>query len=149
LGIRNKIAFILSLLALTCLGLQPAYARSLVMHIGMQKVKVEVANTQKKRAQGLMYRQHLCSECGMFFKFNHTGEYGFWMKNTPTPLAVAFISAKGKILEIQEMQPNSTDIYYSTKNTMYALEMNRNWFVEHAIYTGDYVQTSGRTLVFQ
>jgi uncharacterized membrane protein (UPF0127 family) len=62
------------------------------------------------------------------------------MKNTPLPLSIAFIDAKGMILNIRDMMPFTTDGHPSDGEALYALEVNRGWFAQRGIKAGDRVQ---------
>ena len=86
-----------------------------------------------------MGRESLCSECGMLFVFNRADRYAFWMKNTPLPLSIAFIGSDGRILNTDEMQPNTTNLHSSQGDALYALEMNSKWFAHNKIKPGDKV----------
>ena len=48
-------------------------------------IQAEIANTMKKRAEGLMYREHLAKDRGMLFTFDQAQPWTFWMKNTQDP----------------------------------------------------------------
>ncbi len=69
----------------------------------------------------------------MLFVFPEPGKHSFWMKNTPLPLSIAFISREGNILNIEEMQALSTQVHTAKANALYALEMNKGWFAMHEI----------------
>ena len=117
-----------------------AWAGEVELHIGMHSIRATIANTPLSRDRGLMQNNYLCEDCGMLFVFPKAGKYNFWMKNTPLPLSIAFIADDGSILNIDEMQANTTNIHRSRGNALYALEMKRNWFAAHTIKTKDRVQ---------
>lgn len=117
----------------------PAWADTATLKIGKQAVHAEIVNTPQGRERGLMGRESLCSQCGMLFVFDRADRYAFWMKNTPLPLSIAFIASNGSILNIEEMQPNTTNTHFSQGDALYALEMNSNWFAHHKIKPGDKV----------
>jgi uncharacterized membrane protein (UPF0127 family) len=103
-----------------------------------KKIQVEVADTDEKRALGLMFRQNLEENSGMLFIFEKKGIYPFWMKNTGIPLSIAFIDENDVIIDILEMVPNQEVITYSpTEPFLVALEMNHGWFAENSINKGD------------
>jgi uncharacterized membrane protein (UPF0127 family) len=133
-----KIARPLLLLVLACSPL--AHAGDLVLAIGKHAISAEVADTPAAREHGLMQRTRLCADCGMIFVFPTAARYGFWMKNTPLPIAIAFIGGDGRIVNIVEMQPYSLDIHYAQADSQYALEMNSGWFAAHGVNTGDTVE---------
>ena len=55
-------------------------------------IHVEVADTAKKRAEGLMYREHLGKDRGMLFTFDQAQPWTFWMKNTKIPLDIIWMN---------------------------------------------------------
>ena len=64
--------------------------------------KAEVAATDRQRSMGLMFRKEMPAERGMLFLFEGEGDRYFWMKNTPLPLDIIFIDAKGAIVSIAD-----------------------------------------------
>lgn len=108
--------------------------------IGEQAITAEVANTPDARIHGLMQRERMAENHGMIFVFDEAAPYSIWMKDTPLPLAVAFIDARGTILNITEMTPLSLDTHTAGGDALYALEMNRGWFTRHGIKSGDKVE---------
>lgn len=86
--------------------------------------KVEMAQTPADRAKGLMYRETLKENEGMLFHFPEASPISMWMKNTPLPLDMLFINAKGEILDIKEnTTPYSLDPIGPIENTVYVLEV--------------------------
>ena len=65
------------------------------------KIKVEIADTPEKRAEGLMFRDHLNENSGMFFVFDEESSHSFWMKNTLIPLDIIWINADKKVVYIK------------------------------------------------
>ena len=106
------------------------------------KVRAEVADTQEKREMGLMGREHLGENKGMFFAFDAEGTYKFWMKNTLIPLDIIFISKDFKIVEIVYAEPCSEEpckIYQTASYSKYILEVNGNFTARNGIEVGDKV----------
>jgi uncharacterized membrane protein (UPF0127 family) len=62
-----------------------------------------------------------------------------WMKNTLIPLAVAFIDEGGRILNIEEMKPQSEANHCAVRPARYALEMNAGWFSQRGLKRGDVI----------
>lgn len=112
--------------------------RSLV--IGNHKVTVEVAITPEQRSTGLMHRFSLRPDHGMLFVFERSEPLSFWMKNTFIPLSIAFIDEEGRILNIEDMVPQSETTHWSKGPARYALEMRKGWFAERGILAGNQVQ---------
>jgi len=121
-------------------GIAPLHAQtlpSLVLKIGGVAISVEVADTPATRARGLMYRRKLAHDRGMLFVFPQAGYHGMWMSNTYIPLSVAFVDADGKIINIDDMQPLTTNEHAPAAPVQFVLEMNRGWFHKHNVRPGD------------
>ena len=102
-----------------------------------KSLDVEVANSDTKRRQGLMYRKDLAKDRGMLFLWPQSNTKCMWMKNTSLPLSVAYLSNDGVIQEIYNMIPFSEDSVCSVNSTRIALEVNAGWFKENGIAAGD------------
>jgi uncharacterized membrane protein (UPF0127 family) len=127
------------ILLLALLAQSSAWASDIVLHIGQHEIRAKIANTAIARKQGLMHTSRLCDKCGMLFVFATPGKYRFWMKNTPAPLSIAFISATGRIQQTDEMEANSVNLHTAKSQALYVLEMNRGWFAAHSVNTNQYV----------
>jgi uncharacterized membrane protein (UPF0127 family) len=104
--------------------------------IGTHTLTAEVAASPAERQTGLMNRFSLKPDHGMLFIFERPEPLSFWMRNTYVALSIAFISADGRILNIEEMQPQTDDAHWSKGAALYALEMKRGWFAERGIVAG-------------
>jgi uncharacterized membrane protein (UPF0127 family) len=104
------------------------------------EIRAEIAHTEAARRQGLMFRDRLAENSGMIFVYPLPEVTAMWMKNTRIPLSVAFIDAKGRILNIEDMVPFSEDAHGSKGSAAYALEMNKGWFGRRGIKPGDRVE---------
>ena len=103
---------------------------------GMHVIQAELAANDKDRQQGLMFREKMGPNEGMVFVFDAPATVCMWMKNTPLPLAVAFIDEAGKIVNIEDMKPQTTESHCAKKPVRYALEMNQGWFKQKNIKPG-------------
>ena len=83
-----------------------------------------------------MFRTVMPTGDGMLFVFEQPGQQCFWMKNTLIPLSVAFIADDGRIVNIDEMKPQTLDSHCSAKPVRYVLEMNQGWFARKGIKSG-------------
>ncbi len=101
-----------------------------------QELRVEVARTEAQKEHGLMGRTNLGPRDGMIFVFDRDQRLSFWMKNTPTPLSIAFLSAEGRVLQIEDMEPFSETIIQSRLSARYALEMRKGAFADLGITEG-------------
>jgi uncharacterized protein len=109
------------------------------LRVAGHPVTVEVARTESQRERGLMGRTRLGPAEGMIFVFDRDEHLEFWMKNTPLPLSIAFLSSEGKILEIRDMQPFDLKTVRSRFSARYALEMNQGAFQKLGASEGDLV----------
>ena len=100
----------------------------------------EVAATTPTRTVGLMHRFSLKPDHGMLFVFDAPQPLAFWMKNTFVPLSIAFIGADSRILNIDDMAPQTETTHPSRGLALYALEMKKGWFAERGIVAGDRVE---------
>ncbi|MCR4790266.1 MAG: DUF192 domain-containing protein [Treponemataceae bacterium] len=103
------------------------------------EVKAEMARTSDQQMHGYMNRKNIPAGTGMLFLFSEDRIARFWMKNTPSPLSIAYIDYKGKIRDIFDMTPLSTAEVVSTSYVRYALEVPQGWFEEVGISKGDYL----------
>ncbi len=112
----------------------------MTLKAGGQAIQAEIAATEESRQKGLMFREKLARNEGMIFVFTEIGYHAMWMRNTPLPLAVAFIDEAGKILSIHEMQPHTEITHQAAGPSRYALEMNAGWFKANKVSVGDTIK---------
>ncbi|WP_049972203.1 DUF192 domain-containing protein [Haladaptatus cibarius] len=105
-------------------------------------VTLEVANSPDERSQGLMHRESLPENHGMVFVFDEAQPQTFWMKNTPLPLDIIFISADGTVINVEQAdpQPNASDLeldrYSSDEPAKYVVEMRQGFANREGIESG-------------
>lgn len=110
------------------------------LNAGMHVIKAEVAGKDAERQQGLMFREKMGQNEGMVFLFEVPAGVCMWMKNTFIPLSVAFIDESGRIVNIEDMQPQTTESHCAKKPVRYALEMNLGWFRQKNIKPGNVIE---------
>ena len=92
-------------------------------------IQAEVADTPRKRAEGLMYRDHLPKDRGMLFTFSQAQPWTFWMKNTKIPLDIIWMNEKKQIVHIAHRVPictrtdDSCPQYQPNDPALYVLEL--------------------------
>jgi uncharacterized membrane protein (UPF0127 family) len=134
-----KQAFAAAALLLTALAAR-AELPEIALTIGGHKITAEVASTDEQRSLGLMHRRMLPENRGMLFVFPQIALHGMWMLNTYVPLSVAFLDAKGVIINIADMEPHTRTTHGATQPAKYALEANRGWFKKRGIEAGARVE---------
>lgn len=105
--------------------------------------RVEVADTDAARAQGLMYRREMPADQGMLFDYGagQPQEVAMWMKNTFIPLDMLFIRRDFTIANIAERTvPHSTASIFSDGPVRAVLELNGGATARLGIKAGDTVQ---------
>src|SRR5437870_5270 len=107
--------------------------------VGGHPLKVEVADAEPQRMQGLMFRKKLGTNDGMLFVFDELGYHSMWMKNTLLPLSVAFVDEEGRVLNILDMEPLTLDSHAAAGPARYAIETNKGWFAQRKVKPGDKV----------
>ena len=103
--------------------------------------QVEVAATPETRELGLMYRRDLPATHGMLFIFPAERVNSFWMKNTPIPLDMIFISRERRIVGVvHQTVPFSLDGRSVSVPSQYVLEINGGLSRRYGFQTGDVVR---------
>ncbi len=103
---------------------------------GIYRIQAELADTPKAREVGLMNRTSMPTNSGMLFVFDQKAGHCFWMSNTKIPLSIAFIADDGRIVNIEEMQAETTNNHCPKAAVRFALEMNKQWFAERVLVPG-------------
>jgi len=110
-------------------------------------VKIEIADDEDLRAQGLMYRDHLASGAGMLFFFAKEEEYPFWMKNTRIPLDIIWIDASRRIAHVKHEVPPchvpDCPSYPPNAIAKYVLEIAGGEAAKHGLKKGDLLRFEG------
>jgi uncharacterized membrane protein (UPF0127 family) len=134
---------------LSCLSLllcfaSPAWAQDkpqtqlqrITLSAGIHQIDTQLAMTPEQHQIGLMHRAEMPQGEGMLFVFSTPSKQCFWMKNTILPLTAAFVADDGTIVNLEDMQPQTTDSHCSLKPVRYVLEMNQGWFSKKGVKAG-------------
>jgi len=134
---------LVALLSCCLMSLSPAWSQDAQMDLqrvplgaGMYKIDAQVALAPREREIGLMYRKEMPQQEGMLFVFEEPATQCFWMKNTLLPLTAAFVADDGRIVNLVDMQPQTTNSHCSEEPVRYVLEMNQGWFAKKNIKKG-------------
>ena len=106
------------------------------LNAGIHNIQAELAQTPEERSVGLMHRPSMAAPHGMLFAFEQPATQCFWMKNTLLPLSIAFLADDGTVVNIADMQPQTTESHCSAQPVRYALEMNQGWFAKRGVKSG-------------
>ena len=132
-------AALAGLLAVALVACRDGRPETVRLQVGSERFTAWVARTPEQRERGLMYRTEMGPRQGMLFVFEDERVLSFWMKNTPLPLSIAFLSAQGEILQIEPMTPFSELIVRSWRPARYALELNAGAFADAGAELGDMI----------
>lgn len=106
------------------------------VHAGFHELDVQIASQPRERQIGLMFRRDMPETEGMLFVFEAPGVQCFWMQNTLIPLTAAFLADDGRIVNLADMAPQTTDSHCSAEPVRYVLETNQGWFENRHIGAG-------------
>jgi len=105
---------------------------------GRVLLDVEIADTDPKREQGLMFRRSISDNHGMIFLFGREREITMWMKNTFIPLDMVFIGDDWRIVSIAyDAEPFSTDVISSRRPASRVLEIGAGQAKKLGLRVGD------------
>lgn len=104
------------------------------------KFTIEMANSPKQQAQGLMYRRDMAPDAGMLFVYRPVRVVSMWMRNTVIPLDMLFIGEDGRIEKIVERTvPMSLRTISSDRPVRAVLELNSGTAARLGFEPGDRV----------
>ena len=113
--------------------------------IGDQTFSSWIAKTDNERALGFMEveAQRLATlpdgrHPGMLFVFksDKSTQHGFWMRNVPVPLDIAFVNSDRSIVTIKTMAPFDDRTTHPDASYRYALEVRAGLFKDLGIEEG-------------
>lgn len=101
--------------------------------------RVWLALDSDRREEGLMWvpESEIADDQGMLFVFPEEEDLSFWMKNTITPLDIAYARMDGTIVTIDTMPPLTLQTFPSYEPAMFALEVKAGTFKHLGIVEGD------------
>lgn len=101
-----------------------------VMHIGEIPLRVEIANTDEERMQGLSGRNNLDNVNGMLFVFPESDYHAIWMKDMKFAIDIIWIDEDLTVINITKnvtpdtyprtFKPNRPARYVVETNPLYA-----------------------------
>ena len=107
-------------------------------------LEVQIADTDPRRARGLMFQEQIPFNQGMFLVFDSPGKHSIWMLNTQFALDIFWIDGDGKIVHIEKnIPPCKTALETVTcpsyqggdKDALYVLEVTAGFVDKNNITT--------------
>lgn len=96
-------------------------------------VECEVPTTEEEKVTGLMYRDNLCQNCGMYYDYVSSG---FWMKNVNFPIEMIFVNGD-TIVDIKNAYPNDISIIKPSEFSDGNIEVNEGFCENNNISIGN------------
>ena len=101
-------------------------------------IDIEIAEDDRERSQGLMFRKGMRENQGMLFIFAREEFQSFWMRNTEISLDIIFVNSKEDIVTIHKNTETFSDNSYpSTKPAIYVVEVVAGYTSKYGIEVGD------------
>lgn len=100
-----------------------------IIEIGGKQYKVELAETEAEKEEGLQGIKDLPDDQGMLFVYDEPQTVDFWMKDTLIPLDIIFIDEDQEVISIYQGKPEDETIV-EEDNVKYVLEVNQNSGIE-------------------
>jgi len=106
--------------------------------VGSQPIKVWIMDDASKREEGMMWLENkeVKDNEGMLFVFDKEAKRTFWMQNTVLPLDIAYITAKGRVVNIVQGKSFDETGLPSTGPAQYVLELKKGMCAKFGIKAG-------------
>jgi uncharacterized membrane protein (UPF0127 family) len=101
-------------------------------------IDIEIAEDDRERSQGLMFRKGMRENQGMLFIFAREEFQSFWMRNTEISLDIIFVNSNEEIVTIHKNTETFSDNSYpSTRPAIYVVEVVAGYTSKYGIEVGD------------
>lgn len=103
------------------------------------ELKVEIADSEGERGQGLGGRKSLARDQAMLFIFEKPDLYPFWMRAMEFPLDIIWLDENYQVVDlITEVKPESYPASYFVPDqaALYVLETNAGWAKKNNVKVG-------------
>ncbi len=119
-------------------GLEPkSVADWFAIKLGEKMLRMQLAVRPKELERGLMERRDLGATEAMGFVFERPQPMSFWMRNTPTPLDIAYFSPEGALVEYYPAYPfDEKSLPSRSQRLQFVVETNQGWFRANGIKPG-------------
>jgi hypothetical protein len=107
------------------------------INLGGKILRMQLAVRPKELERGLMERRDLGPDDAMVFVFERPQPMSFWMRNTPTPLDIAYFSPEGTLVEYYPGYPfDEKSLPSRSQRLQFVVETHQGWFQAHGIKPG-------------
>ena len=108
---------------------------------GQMRFRVDVADDDAERGQGLMFVEEMARDKGMIFVWDTPQHARFWMRNTYIPLDMLFVGADGVVKHIHhEAIPHDETVIDGGPGVLAVLEINGGMSRSFGIDVGSELQ---------
>ncbi len=105
--------------------------------VGGHRAQLQLAVLQAEQERGLMQRPDLGRDEGMLFVNAAPTSLSFWMRNTPEPLDIGYLTRDGVVAEVYDLLPfDERAVVSHSDQLQFALEMPKGWFAANGIRAG-------------
>ena len=107
----------------------------------IKHVDLEIADTDQRRTQGMMYRSSMSYDRAMIFIMEYERVQSFWMRNTKMSLDVIYVTGNMEIVTIyKHTQPYSDSPIPSFKKAKYVVETAAGFCDKFGIKEGNFIE---------
>jgi len=104
-------------------------------------INIEIADRDRDRMVGMMFRSKMEYDKGMLFIFDREEQQSFWMKNTKISLDIMYVNSDFEIVTIyKHTQPYSESPIPSFKPAKYVIETAAGFCNEFGIKEGQRIK---------
>ena len=104
-------------------------------------LNVEVADSAEERAIGLMHRENMSYNSGMWFIYETPRTVAFWMRSTLIPLDMIFVDQHGEVQKIHmNARPLDETPIHGGDNIQFVLEVNAGLSERYGLGAGDFIR---------
>lgn len=117
-----------------------------VGHLSSQTLKLEIADTDRSRVQGLSGRSNLPDGQGLLFVFPESNYHAFWMKDMRFPIDILWFDEHYRLVDVHErVSPDTYPSVFSPHiSAQYVLELPAGFFSKYKIKLGEVLQISSK-----
>jgi uncharacterized protein len=135
---KGRLSLILAVLLLAgC----PRASELAEIELGGERFRVEIAEDDATRTQGLMFRESMPADHGMLFIWPEDAPRAFWMKNTLIALDILHFDSRMRLvdmhLDVQPCRSERCPSYPGARPAQYVVELNAGTAARLGLKLGD------------